>query len=210
MPTKTNPMFLGLVYGTLLVQLFITFGIVYKFHDNQKLAEIYKKYRLLFFLATLGLILALVFIPLHPSLKLLLFTLFAVAFGFMLLSLTAPFPTQSIHLALISVFLVFIGTSILGLILTRLGYKLMAWLPFLLAALIAVIITELVFLFIPPSSRVFHGLLIVIVILFSVINVVDTNMILQKEYYGDYIQGAIDFYLNFINLFTAIFGLQNE
>jgi FtsH-binding integral membrane protein len=205
-----NTMFLGLVYATLLLQLVITFGIVYKFHDNEKLAQIYKRHRLIFFLITLGIILALVFIPLHPALKLLLFTLFAVAFGFMLLSLTAPFPTKAIHLALFSVFLVFIGTSLLGLILTRMGYKLIAWIPFLLAALIAVIITEVVFLFIPPSSKVFHGLLIVIVILFSIFNVVDTNMILQKDYYGDYIQGAIDFYLNFINLFSAIFGLQNE
>lgn len=203
-------MFLGLVYATLLLQLVITFGIVYKFHDNEKLAQIYVRNRIIFTIITLGLILALAFIPLHPSLKLLLFTLFAVAFGFMLLSITAPFPTKSIHLALLSVFLVFIGTSILGLILTKMGYKLMAWLPFLLAALIAVIITEVVFLFIPPSSKLFHGLLVVIVVLFSIFNVVDTNMVLQKEYYGDYIQAAIDFYLNIINLFTAIFGLQNE
>lgn len=205
-----NLMFLGLVYATLLLQLVITFGIVYKFHDNEKLAQIYKRNRIIFTFITLGLILALAFIPLHPSLKLLLFTLFAVAFGFMLLSLTAPFSTKSVNLALLSVFLVFIGTSILGLILTKMGYKLMSWLPFLLAALIAVIITEVVFLFIPPSSKVFHGLLVVIVVLFSIFNVVDTNMVLQKDYYGDYVQAAIDFYLNIINLFTAIFGLQND
>jgi len=203
-------MFLAMVYATLLVQLVITFGIVYKFHDNKKLAELYKRHRLTFFLITIGLILALTFVPMHPALKLLIFSLFAVAFGFMLLTLTAPFPTKTIHLALFSVFLVFIGTSLLGIVLTRMGYQLFALVPFLLAALVAIILVELLFLFYPPSSKTFHALLVVIVILFAIFNVVDTNMILQKEYYGDYIQGAIDFYLNIINLFSAIFGLQNE
>lgn len=207
--SKQKTSFLIAVYSTLLVQLLITFSIVYKFHGSSPVTKLASKYWLLFVILTFAIILMLAFVRMHPMLKLLLFSLFAVSFGFMILMVTSNYPTERVHVALIGVLAIFIMTSIVGVILTNLGYNTRFMLPYLLVALLAIIITEIIFIFNKVSGFKFHILLLAVLVLFAVFNIVDTNMILRKDYFGDYITASIDFYLNIINMFMAVFGLEN-
>lgn len=200
--------FLIAVYSTLLVQLLITFAIVYKFHGNAPINAISQKYWLLFVILTFAIILMLAFVRMHPMLKLLLFSLFAVSFGFMILTVSANYPTERVHIALISALAVFVMTSIVGLILTNLGYNTRFMLPYLLVALLAIIITEIILFINKSNGKTFHIVLVLVIVLFAIFNMVDTNMVLSKDYFGDYITASIDFYLNILNTFMAIFGLE--
>ena len=57
----------------------------------------------------------------------------------------------------------------------------------------------------------FHRYLTAIgLILFSVYIVYDTNTILQKDYYGDYITASLDYYLDIINIFVRLLNYNRN
>jgi len=73
---------------------------------------------------------------------------------------------------------------------------------------LAIIITEIVLFINKSKGKTFHIVLVLVIVLFAIFNMVDTNMVLRKDYFGDYITASIDFYLNILNTFMAIFGLE--
>jgi FtsH-binding integral membrane protein len=42
------------------------------------------------------------------------------------------------------------------------------------------------------------------IVLFSIYIIYDTNNILQKNYYGDFITASLDYYLDILNLFSLM------
>jgi FtsH-binding integral membrane protein len=50
-------------------------------------------------------------------------------------------------------------------------------------------------------SGAVKGLSVVGLMLFSLFVVYDTNTILQRNYYGDFITASLDYYLDIINIF---------
>jgi FtsH-binding integral membrane protein len=60
------------------------------------------------------------------------------------------------------------------------------------------------------NTNIFHKLLLLFgLILFSIFIVYDTNIILNKNYKGDYIDASLDFYLSFVNLFIREVALES-
>jgi FtsH-binding integral membrane protein len=73
-------------------------------------------------------------------------------------------------------------------------------------ALLALIIISIVQYFIVQSSLLKKLLVIATLIIFSIYIVYDTNTILQRDYSGDFISASLNYYLDLINIFTALLG----
>lgn len=206
---KNKESFLLSTYALLITQLTITFAIVYAFRNNPVVNKITRQSILLYFLLTFGIIMILSFIPMPIWLKLILFTVFAVVVGGMLHNLTVLIPINLVNNALIGTIVVFIAMTIFAFILASIGIDLSWMMTILLAALLGLIIASLiVMLFAKKDSKLHKAILIIGLIIFSVFVIVYTNTILQPSYKENFVDAALNFYLDFINIFTRILALE--
>lgn len=208
MPTDRTT-FLLTAYAIILFQLLVSFGIAYQGRDYPSVIERLKRLSWVLFLLLLGIILILAFVPMPLPVKFLVFTVFAIIIGGTILLLTHRFDSELITKALIGALATFIATSMIGYTLYKMGYNLAFLSMILFMLLLAVFITGIVFLFVPVTKKIYKTYLSVIFVLFAVMTVYDTNMIMDKNYYGDVVDAAIDLYLNIINLFKSLFQIEN-
>jgi FtsH-binding integral membrane protein len=207
---KGKETFLMKVYGILLFQLIITFAIVYSFRQHPLLSRVTNQSIWLYAFITIGILLIMIFIQMPTWLKFIFFCLLTAFIGAMLHSLSAVMPVEVINQALIGAITVFITMTVIALILSYQGIDI-SWMGmYLLAALVGLIIASIIALFVNSEAHSgFHkALLIIGLILFSIFVIYDTNVILNKNYQGDSLQAALDFYLSFINIFTHILALD--
>ena len=128
----------------------------------------------------------------------------------MLSPLKQKYNAQAIQIAIqgaLTVFAVFLAAGV-ALIAggINLGYKFGAMLFW---ALLLLIVFELVFVLgakLPQAQKI---LTFVGIIIFALYVLYDTNKILQRDYYGDFITASMDYYLDIINLFTDFLGSNN-
>ncbi len=198
------------VYATLFLQLFITFAIVYFFRLHPKLSNISKQSFIFYLLLSLCLMLILVLVPLPIWLKFFIFTFFAMVIGAMLHNATWMVPADLITQALAGTMSIFVSLSIVGIILAMMGIDL-GWMGLiLLGSLIGLLIASiLLMVFDKNKTNTIHKVLLVIgLILFSIYVIYDTNIIMQRNYKGDFITASIDFYLDIINIFIRMLILD--
>ena len=188
--------FLLQIFANLIVQLGITYYIMENADPNT-----YKKigfWMLLIFQLVIIYLLALV--PMHPIVKILLFSLFSGSVGISLANLKKKYDPQMIQVAIQSALSVFGAMFAVGIALIifgiNLGPKVGAILLFLLLGLIIARIVLMV------SNGFKKTLSIIGVALFSLYIVYDTNVILGRNYYGDFITASLDYYLDIINLYS--------
>lgn len=201
--------FLTQVYLTLIVQLFVTFFIVYSFRSHPTLSKATKHSIFLYLIVLLGLIILLT-LPMPIWLKLLIFTIFAMVNGGLLHNVSAIIPQQFITQALLGTIGIFIALTFVGVIIAMMGINL-SWMGFILfGALIGLIVASLIVLiFDKNKSSILHKVILIIgLILFSVYITYNTNIMLQKEYNEDFVTAAIDLYLNFINIFIRLLAFD--
>lgn len=207
---------MGCIFITLFIQLIITtitvlFEQKYKFFLNSKIVRLNK---LLFTGLTLAVTIGLVFFMAMPSIpffiKQILFLLLSITFG-LLLSLVIHYINDPniIKSALIATISNFILLFIIGLIIVYLGYDL-GWMGIYLIIALLVIFTLNIINALSSKSSLFKKILsMAIVLLFSLFILYDTNNILLK--YGntnnDCIRGALDYYIDIINLFQGWIGI---
>jgi FtsH-binding integral membrane protein len=65
-------------------------------------------------------------------------------------------------------------------------------------------------IFIPTSSLTKKIAIIFSLLLFSVYVVYDTNSILQRNYYGDFITASLDYYLDILNIFANLLSFGKD
>jgi protein lifeguard len=162
-----------------------------------------KKIRSFFFMLVLfqlGIIIFLAFVPLHPILKFALFTLFAVLIGITTKVALQKVPHEVIQTAILGTIAIFVTFAIVGAVLAGLGIDI----GFIGVALFALIIVSVVYLFMKQSSVINKVLAIFSLLLFSVYIVYDTNIILQREYQGDFITASLDYFLDVLNIFMNL------
>jgi len=95
-----------------------------------------------------------------------------------------------------------------GATLIMFGVKLgLQFAAFLFFALLLLIIVQLVTIFSGATTAFMKGVTIFSLILFSIYIIYDTNNILQREYYGDFITASLDYYLDILNVFIDLVGL---
>jgi FtsH-binding integral membrane protein len=144
-----------------------------------------------------------------PSwLKFILFSLFSVIAGYTLSILRQVSDPKLIQTAVLGTMSIFGVMFLFGATLIMFGIKLgLQFAAFLFYALLLLIIVQLVTIFSGATTAFMKGITIFSLILFSIYIIYDTNNILQREYYGDFITASLDYYLDIINVFIDLVGL---
>ena len=88
----------------------------------------------------------------------------------------------------------------------NLGYK---YGLFLFYVLLGLILIRLVSLFSGALSGFSKLLTVIGILLFSAYIIYDTNVILQRNYSGDFITASMDYYLDIINIFVNLLSFNN-
>lgn len=194
--------FLSSVFATLAVQILIVALVAYYLIQKTPALTTVKKWFFLFVIAMFVLILVLVFVPMHPALKFVVFTLFSMLIGCLVAIASSRVSKEVVYASIAGTFAIFIAFFLLGLFIVASGINI-SWLgAVLFFALIILIIVRIVFSFIKDhkhkTKRIFaiFGLII-----FSLYVMYDTFNILQRDYYGDFITAALDYFLDVINIF---------
>jgi FtsH-binding integral membrane protein len=199
--------FLMMVFANLIVQLGITYYIMENIQNNEKKIDI--KTLILSFIGILALIFV-ISLDLPLWLKTILFTCISGLFGYILSFLRNITDPNVIKTAIFGTMSIFGSMFSIGLIMILLGVELTqrfgGWLIFIL---LFFIITKIVTMFMGNYSTFVKGFLIFGLLLFSVFIVYDTNQILQKDYYGDFITASMDYYLDIINTFLQLVNFMS-
>jgi FtsH-binding integral membrane protein len=202
--------FFALILATLISQLSITYyvseNIKVEEDDNKK----FNKEILLAIIVVVVVILILAFIAMPAWLKFILFSLFSTAFGVILGYRKSGVDPGIVKSALVGTASIFVTMFAFGVALIasgiKLGFKFGLGLFF---ALLLLFIISIVNFFIVESSPLKKIIVIASLLVFSLYIMYDTNNILQRNYYGDFITASLDYYLDIINIFSdLLIGLQ--
>lgn len=192
--------FIILVFTNLILQLGITYYVMK--NTDRKYINIWP-----LIAAQLIIIFIMILIPMPEFIKFLLFCTFSYIFGLILSLLKKEYSEEIINVAIQGALTIFTFMLATGVFLfmggINLGYKFGA---ILFWSLLALIVARLVFLLGVKMDQANKILSFVGIILFAVYVVYDTNNILQRDYYGDFITASMDYYLDILNLFSNLLG----
>jgi FtsH-binding integral membrane protein len=207
--------FLYKVYLVLIIQLIITYSILYylRLNDNQ-ITKILKDINIIFLIIlSFIIILIFAFLPNNSSilLRLFVFFIFSIISGLLIYKVSKKLDDESIITSSVSTILIFIVMTIFAFILKKINYDIGFIGLYLIAFLIGLIIVQIVMIFVNPDKTIKKIILYIGIILFSIFVMYDTNEILfrYKMYNGNYVHPAMDFYLDFINIFIKLLSLEN-
>jgi FtsH-binding integral membrane protein len=169
--------------------------------DNQKNKESFtQSFWLMIF--ELGIIILLALVPMPSWLKFILFSCFSYLFGITLSYLNTPSNTAIIQASIVGTISIFASMFLLGLILILFGVQLGLNVGlFLFFSLLALILFNIISVFMNAFSVTYKVITVIGMLLFSLYIVYDTNIIIQREYYGDFITASMDYYLDILNIF---------
>jgi FtsH-binding integral membrane protein len=163
------------------------------------------------FLAQLGLIFIIAAIPMNMIFKFILFSIFSVLSGILLVNTQSRYGSGVLQFALLGSIAIFVVMAILGAGLMYLGIQLgIKFALILFYLLLTLIIVTLISMFMKTYSAMIKVLSGFGLILFSAYIVYDTNKILQRDYYGDFITSSMDYYLDVLNVFVDIIGIAGN
>jgi FtsH-binding integral membrane protein len=199
--------FFILIFANLITQLGITYYIMEKTPVSDKNAL---NFWVLFGIQII-IIFVLTLVPMPSWMKFILFCVFSYTFGLVLANLKSKYDPTMIKSAIMGTISIFGVMMAFGAFLILSGIKL--GLQFglaLLFALLLLIIVRIVYLFIPSSSGMKRNITIFSLMLFSVYIIYDTNSILQRNYFGDFITASLDYYLDILNIFVNMLSYNNS
>ena len=192
--------FIILVFTNLILQLGITYYVMK--NTDRKYINIWP-----LIAAQLIIIFIMILIPMPEIIKFLLFCALSYIFGLILSLLKKEYSSEMINMAIQGALTIFTFMLATGVFLfmggINLGYKFGA---ILFWSLLALIVARLVFVLGVKMDQANKILSFVGIILFAVYVVYDTNNILQRDYYGDFITASMDYYLDILNLFSNLLG----
>jgi FtsH-binding integral membrane protein len=200
--------FLILVFANLIAQLGITYYVMERTPEGILDISIWP-----LFFAQLIIIFVMALFPMPQFVKFLLFCVFSYTFGLMLSVLKRRYNSDMINVAIqgaLSIFALMLASGVAllagGI---NFGYKFGA---ILFWSLLALIVARLILVLgLGANMNQSHKILSFIgIILFALYVLYDTNKILQRNYYGDFITASMDYYLDIINLFTSFLGSNDH
>jgi len=200
--------FLTFIFANLILQLGITYYVMENTNKDADGKQAKKPISILFFILFFIVSIALIFfmmsdIPIWA--KLIAFTIFSAMEGYFLSFIKYVVDPAIIQMAIAGTMGIFSSMFIFGMLLILLGIKLSnAFGGVLLFALLALIITRIVFMFMGNYSQFAKGMAIFALGLFSLFIIYDTNQIMQRDYMGDFITASLDYYLDIINIFVNL------
>lgn len=201
---KSKTPLLKCIFSTLIAQMIVTTVVVYALY---KFNKIHIALNLLSFLVILGINIYLIFLMVGNNIsfntRVLYFTIFSVLNGLIIGSMTKFFSPTDIKIALISVLVTFVLFFLFGLLTVMLKIDL-SWLGILLfICLVALIVRYLIMFIYPVKKNTYMIINTFGIVLFSLFIMYDTNKILvrYKNTQVDCVRGALDYYLDLVNLF---------
>lgn len=198
--------FLIYVFSNLIAQLGITYYVMMNYTSDVCLTA-----QLLLFVAQLFIIYILAFYPMPSFIKFIIFSIFSLTFGIQLSSLRSKIDVSIMKTALAGTMGIFASMVIAGVALILFGINLSRNFGLaLLNGLLILILTSIVFMFMGTYSLLIKIFASAGLFLFSLYIVYDTNSILQRDYYGDFITASLDYYLDIINIFVNMISLGNN
>lgn len=205
---KEKSGFLASTYITLAVQLAITALCVYYLRDRPELQKKLRSLWILWLILSIGIILLLGFCPMPIYIKLLLFAIFAIILSFTMMAASEEVSIEAIQTAIISTVGIFIAMTVTAFVLAYIGVDLSFLGYMLLSALLGLIITNIVMIFVHVPTLVTKIVLIFAMILFSLFIAYDTNLMLQPNYHGTFVDAAIGLYINMVNIFNDVLAFN--
>ena len=210
--------FLLKVFATMITQLGITYYIMMNYphdvsSDNTKTTtrpKINGRIWLLFF-AALAIIFAMAVVPMSIFAKLSLFTMFSGVMG-VLMSYSMQYINPAIvQTAIAGTASIFVALFLFGAFMLATGVVLGNTTGLLLlGALLLLIVTRIVSLFMGGYTDNARTFSVITLMLFSLYVIYDTNRILQKDYFGDFVTGALEYYLDILNIFMSMVRYQQH
>jgi FtsH-binding integral membrane protein len=200
-----NKKFLLLTFSNLILQLGITYYFMEYYKEKLTIPQIFGIWITIF-----SLIIIIGLIPMPMWLKFILFTIFSGLFGLILSSLKNNISEQLIQFAVLGTISIYFTMFLIGVILILFGIQLSLWVGLLLFyLLLSLILFQLISIFFGNISQTRKIYGIIGVILFSFYIIYDTNYILQRNYFGDFITASMDYYLDILNIFTSLINVYN-
>jgi modulator of FtsH protease len=195
-----------MVFANLITQLGITYYVMTNTKEDTKGV----KYWLLI-ISTFVIIYFLALVPMPSWLKFILFSVFSYIWGILLASFKLRINDDGlINMAMLGSIGIFAIMFLIGAILLAtgiaLGYQTGL---FLFILLLGLLIAQLFSLFY-KSTILVKSLAAIGIVIFSAYIIYDTNTILQRNYYGDFITASLDYYLDILNIFMKLVILNDN
>lgn len=208
---------MGCIFLTLIIQLVVSFVTMKLDQEKNLLGNFMKTNK---YLPQIGLFICLfgifygIFTTKSFLTKQLLFGLLSIIMGLILSAMIHIInDPKLVESAAISTLINFGLMFILGLVIVYLGYDL-SWLGILLfIGLFVLIVIQVIGMFSPQSDETHKMIAYASVVIFSLYILYDTNTILlkyQNKSKSDCIMGAIDYYLDIINLFEDYLSIGSS
>lgn len=197
--------FLSLVLGTTILQLLIALAVfIWKRDDAVTVAWSYS------FFVTLILAFVLAFVPMPVYVKFVLYTLFSACIGAVLAGSTKSISQDVLLTALAGALTIFIVMLLVAIALTATGVDLSFLGVFLILALFGIVVIQLSRMLMGNTAGRSKWLTVFSLFLFACFILYDTNIILHKDYAGDFVTASLDYFMDFINIFQDIANLLSQ
>ena len=202
--------FLVKIFATLLTQLGITYYIMTNYQRKDGKNKWIPNPWILMFLSLFIIIIMAIF-PMSTTIKLVLFTIFSSVTGLLLSYLMTIVNPNIVKTAIIGTMGIFASFFLVGLLLLASGIALgLRTGLVLLSALLLLIISMVFNIYMGGESELSRYLTGIGLAIFSLFIVYDTNRILQKEYYGDFVTASLEYYLDVINIFIRLLNFNRD
>jgi FtsH-binding integral membrane protein len=198
-----------MVFANLITQL----GITYYVMTNTKVTEEdnHNLKHWLLIISTFIIIYFLALVPIPSWLKFILFSVFSYIWGILLASFKLKIhDTELINMTMLGSIGIFSVMFLIGGFLLATGIQLgLKTGLFLFFSLLLLIIAQIFSLF-HKSTMLIKSLAAIGIVIFSGYIIYDTNIILQRDYYGDFITASLDYYLDILNIFLKLTVLNDN
>jgi len=143
--------------------------------------------------------------------RLVLFSLFSICLGTICIASTKYVSADVIQTSLQGVLIIFVVMSIVGYVLYKQNISLEPLQLLLIFVLLGLIVGWLVAIFSRVSSQMIRTMFIIGFVVFTLLIGVDTNrMLMQPVWKADSVHDAMSLYLDLMNLFQQLVGLQQR
>lgn len=206
--------FLMLVFANLIFQYGITYYtfVMTPANEMTSASEMKdSKMKIWGIMAALFIVLFAMILIKSPMIKFALFCVFSVLQGILVASIKNETNSQIIKTSMAGAITIFVFMVTCGFVLMGFGiYLTNAFGMILFWALLALIIFQVISRMAGNESVMKKGIAGIGLILFAIFIVYDTNTILQRDYYGDFITASMDYYLDIMNIFLDLVTLNSD
>jgi FtsH-binding integral membrane protein len=158
------------------------------------------------YLLLIAIVVVLAIVSMPAWLKFVIFCVFSSIWGYLLSILNLD--PNLVHMAIFGAMSIFATMMVVGGALIASGIQLgFQFGFFLFLALLFLILFRVVMMFMGTYSFHVKALSMIGLIIFSLYIMYDTNRILQREYFGDFITASLDYYLDILNIFLDLINL---